>query len=124
MRASASKTTVSSPTLIDIASTSYAGTVAVGPIHVISALSAGNPITLIIGFHSLTFHPCCFREITFNVPPSGTTVRGDINGDGIVNAADLAMLLAEWGSSNGSADLNGDGVVNAADLAIMLANWG
>lgn len=116
--------TVSSPTLIDIASTSYAGTVAVGPIHVISTLPPGNPITLIIGFHSLTFHPCCFREITFIVPPSGTTVRGDLNDDGIVNAADLAMLLAEWGSSNGAADINDDGVVNAADLAIMLANWG
>ena len=58
------------------------------------------------------------------MPPSGTTVRGDLNDDGIVNAADLAMLLAEWGSSNGAADINGDGVVNAADLAIMLANWG
>lgn len=116
--------TVSSPTLIDIASTSYAGTVAVGPIHVISALPPGNPITLIIGFHSLTFHPCCFREITFIVPPSGTTVPGDLNDDGIVNAADLAMLLAEWGISNGAADINGDGNVNAADLAIMLANWG
>ena len=116
--------TVSSPTLIDISTTLYAGKVAVGPIHVISALPPGNPITLIIGFHSLTFHPCCFREITFIVPPSGTTVRGDLNDDGIVNAADLAMLLAEWGSSNGSADINGDGVVNAADLAIMLANWG
>ena len=116
--------TVSSPTLIDISTTLYAGKVAVGPIHVISALPPGNPITLIIGFHSLTFQPCCFREITFIVPPSGTTVRGDLNDDGIVNAADLAMLLAEWGSSNGSADINGDGVVNAADLAIMLANWG
>ncbi len=116
--------TVSSPTLIDISPTLYAGKVAVGPIHVISALPPGNPITLIIGFHSLTFHPCCFREITFIVPPSGTTVRGDLNDDGIVNAADLAMLLAEWGSSNGAADINGDGVVNAADLAIMLANWG
>ena len=116
--------TVSSPTLIDISPTSYAGTVAVGPIHVISTLPPGNPITLIIGFHSLTFHPCCFREITFIVPPSGTTVRGDLNDDGIVNAADLAMLLAEWGSSNGAADINGDGIVNAADLAIMLANWG
>ena len=51
-------------------------------------------------------------------------MRGDLNDDGIVNAADLAMLLAEWGISNGAADINGDGNVNAADLAIMLANWG
>ena len=89
--------TVSSPTLIDISPTSYAGKVAVGPIHVISTLPPGNPITLIIGFHSLTFHPCCFREITFIVPPSGTTVRGDLNDDGNVNAADLAIMLANWG---------------------------
>jgi len=116
--------TVSSPTLISIPPTPYGGTIPVGSIHVISALPPGNPITLIIGFHSLTFQPCCFREITFIVPPSGTTVRGDLNDDGIVNAADLAMLLAEWGSSNGAADINGDGNVNAADLAIMLANWG
>jgi len=116
--------TVSSPTLISIPPTPYGGTIPVGSIHVISALPPGNPITLIIGFHSLTFQPCCFREITFIVPPSGTTVRGDLNDDGIVNAADLAMLLAEWGSSNGAADINSDGNVNAADLAIMLANWG
>jgi Dockerin type I domain len=46
----------------------------------------------------------------------------DIDGDGFVNAADLAQLLANWGSS-GSSDLNGDGVVNAADLAQLLASW-
>ena len=38
--------------------------------------------------------------------------------------AEKAMLLAEWGSSNGSADINGDGIINAVDLSIMLANWG
>ena len=49
----------------------------------------------------------------------------DLGGDGIVNAADLAVLLGAWGPCPGCpADLNGDGIVNAADLAILLGNWG
>ncbi len=47
----------------------------------------------------------------------------DLNGDGVVDAADLAMLLGQWGES-GAADLNGDGAVDAADLAMLLGSWG
>ncbi len=47
----------------------------------------------------------------------------DLNGDGFVDAADLASLLAQWGTA-GSADFNGDGAVDAADLAALLSNWG
>jgi hypothetical protein len=39
-----------------------------------------------------------------------------------VDAADLAALLAGWGTSSG--DLNGDGTVTAADLAVLLDAWG
>lgn len=50
---------------------------------------------------------------------------GDLNNDGAVDAADLAILLGAWGPCpNCPPDLNGDGVVNAADLAILLGNWG
>jgi len=52
-----------------------------------------------------------------------STIVGDLNGDGVVDAADLATLLAQWGTA-GPADLNSDGVVDAADLATLLANWG
>jgi hypothetical protein len=51
----------------------------------------------------------------------------DLNGDGTVNGADLADLLAGWGpktATNASADLNADGVVDGFDLARMLARWG
>lgn len=49
----------------------------------------------------------------------------DLNGDGDVNAADLAIVLGQWGPCPGcDADLNDDGVVNAADLAIVLGSWG
>ncbi len=49
----------------------------------------------------------------------------DLSGDGLVNAADLAVLLGAWGPNPGHpADFNGDGVVNAADLAQLLGTWG
>ena len=50
-------------------------------------------------------------------------VRGDINADGFVNAADLGALLAAWGSAGGAADLNGDGTVGAQDLTVLLGAW-
>jgi hypothetical protein len=59
---------------------------------------------------------------TFRPPP-----------DGLVNAADLAFLLGEWGPNAGSpADYvtsatfqpPADGIVDAADLAVLLGNWG
>ena len=53
-------------------------------------------------------------------------VTADLNGDGVVNGADLAIMLAAWGPCGMScpADLNGDNVVNGSDLAILLAAWG
>lgn len=54
----------------------------------------------------------------------GHLVLGDLNGDGIVNGADLALVLGSWGACAGCpADLNGDGVVDGADLAVVLGNW-
>lgn len=52
----------------------------------------------------------------------GGGIPGDLNGDGVVDGADLAALLAQWGS-DGAADLNDDGIVDGADLATLLANW-
>ena len=50
----------------------------------------------------------------------------DLNGDGEVNGADLALVLAAWGQPclGCAADINGDGEVNGADLALILAGWG
>lgn len=48
----------------------------------------------------------------------------DINGDGHVDATDLALVLGAWGPASGSpADVNGDGQVDAADLALVLGGW-
>jgi len=48
----------------------------------------------------------------------------DLNGDGIVDGADLGALLGAWGSTDPSADLNGDGIVDGADLGSLLGAWG
>ena len=47
----------------------------------------------------------------------------DLDGDGTVNGADLAILLGAWGTP-GPGDLDGNGTVNGADLAILLGAWG
>ena len=46
----------------------------------------------------------------------------DLNGDGLVNGADLSILLGAFGGP-GPGDLNGDGIVDGADLAILLGAW-
>ena len=52
-------------------------------------------------------------------------VNADLNGDGVVGPADLAIVLSNWGESVECPlyDLNGDGLVNAADLAFVLNEW-
>ncbi len=47
---------------------------------------------------------------------------GDLDGDNLVNASDLAILLGAWGTT-GPGDLDGNGVVDAADLGILLGAW-
>ena len=50
-------------------------------------------------------------------------IVGDMNGDGVVNSADLGILLSSWGTSNPLADLDGNGTVDSADLGILLSAW-
>ncbi len=51
-------------------------------------------------------------------------VSPDFDGDGTVGPADLAALLAAWGSTDAARDLDGDGLVGSPDLAILLSSWG
>ena len=46
----------------------------------------------------------------------------DLNGDGAVDASDLAILLSNWGGT-GLGDVNGDGHIDGADLAALLSAW-
>jgi hypothetical protein len=52
---------------------------------------------------------------------------GDLDGDCDVDLADLAILLANYGTSGADpddGDIDGDGDVDLADLAILLAHYG
>ncbi len=54
-----------------------------------------------------------------------STCPADFNGDGNVEASDLAALLGNWGPCVGCpADFDDDGDVDAADLALLLGSWG
>ncbi len=75
-----------------------------------------DPVEIIYGTNSVS--------VRFN----GVFDRvGDLNHDGLVNGADLGILLGSWGGCADACctgDINGDGIVNGADLGILLGNWG
>jgi len=69
-----------------------------------------------------------FSEIT-TPPPTDIgnfafRAPGDANGDGIVDADDLASVLANWstGDTYAKGDFNGDGTVDAADLSRLFGD--
>lgn len=49
-------------------------------------------------------------------------IFGDLNADGIVDAVDLNILLANW-ALPGPSDLDGNGETNAIDLGLLLDRW-
>ncbi len=60
-----------------------------------------------------------------DTPPGQCECPADLDGNGIVGAADLAMLLGAWGPNPGNpADFDGDDIVAAFDLAVLLGAWG
>lgn len=57
--------------------------------------------------------------------PSIPDCIADLNGDDVVNAADLSIMLGAWGAKGFSdSDLDFNGFVDAADLALLLGQWG
>jgi hypothetical protein len=53
-----------------------------------------------------------------------TLTPGDINGDNVIDDADLLQVLFAFGANNPSVDLNGDNIVDDADLLLVLFNFG
>jgi hypothetical protein len=54
--------------------------------------------------------------------PSAPSNPSDLNDDGVVDGADLGILLGAWGT--GAGDINGDGTTDGADLGVLLGAWG
>ncbi|MCB9839070.1 MAG: hypothetical protein H6813_07000 [Phycisphaeraceae bacterium] len=65
-------------------------------------------------------------DVTFGVPQGFNTppCTGDIYGDGVIDTADLGLLLNDFGSASVQSDLNNDGVVDTADLGQLLSVFG
>ena len=66
---------------------------------------------------------------TDKLPNEIEIYQGDINGDGIINAKDNAVIASAFGKRKGNeeynsvADFNGDGTINAKDKAVISANF-
>lgn len=60
---------------------------------------------------------------TIDITPIYAPLLGDLNGDNLVDGADLGLLLAGWGTDDAPADLDGSGEVDGADLGILLGAW-
>ena len=61
--------------------------------------------------------------VTLNLVPARPA---DITGNGVVDGADLGLLLASWGSCGTPCptDLDRNGATDGGDLGILLADWG
>ncbi len=53
-----------------------------------------------------------------------TACAADLNGDGVVDGADIGVFLQGWGSDSSRLDFNCDGAIDGADLGLLLAAWG
>lgn len=95
------------------------------------ALGTGRQLVvrdLSVGTHTITLRGTdsggLFTEKTVTVTITAREFNsGDFDGDGSIGAADLTVLLSEWGGT-GLSDFNLDGVVDASDLATLLSRWG
>ena len=63
---------------------------------------------------------CWVTDITL------TTLKGDVNGDNVIDVADIASVISVMAGSSGNisatcADVNGDGVVDVADIATIIS---
>jgi hypothetical protein len=56
----------------------------------------------------------------------GASCPGDVDADGVVGIADLAIQLGAFGGSGGpqDGDTNADGIVDLEDLAALLGAYG
>lgn len=64
----------------------------------------------------------------FRIVPEGDPAHcscpGDFDGSGVVDGADIGLMLSTWGAEDADTDLDGNGLINGADLGLLLGFWG
>lgn len=87
-------------------------------------MEANDPMAYSILTHPQWGLATVLPDGSYEGTPGGSACTGDINGDGVVAAADLGLMLAAWDTTTPAADLDGNGTVNGGDLGLLLLAWG
>lgn len=91
----------------------------------ISGIDKNSTVTLPIPFSGTTIPPLQLGkdlDLTLKPTPVTKTLQTyDLNGDGVVNALDVSIVIKNLGKAPGDkrADFNGDGVVDQKDLNLI-----
>jgi len=84
------------------------------PNVIVESLDFQNENTLVAftygrGVYTTSLEACC---------------PGDLNGDSLIDTADLGILISAFGTTSADADINGDGIVDTADLGALIGAFG
>jgi hypothetical protein len=103
-------------------------TILTAPLGGRSGAFANQPVSFVpgkayvwsVGYGSNRFSDTVSVKVVDIIP-----CPADLNGDGQVDGADLAILLGSWGPCpDCNADFDLSGMVDGADLAVLLGAWG
>lgn len=89
--------------------------------------NAGNPATLDAASIANNLHGSVHQAVhAIEAWPLPLSCGGacDLNYDGVVDGADLGMLLATWGGTWSAADFDRNGTIDGGDLGMLLGAWG
>jgi len=97
-----------------------AGQSAVFTVRAISASAASAAIAI----DAVRVRDGAGTSVALAITFTASTNPADLDGNGTIDAADLAALLNSWGTCKGCpADFDGNGQIDAADLAVVLNAW-
>jgi len=98
---------------------------AIGPgtISVVEPIEANGETKVFSGVTPNTIVTGTLMGAVVEVTSACSGVFADLNCDGVVDGADLGILLNAWGTDDPDADLNNDGIVDGADLGMLLNAW-
>lgn len=65
-----------------------------------------------------------FIATFFPIGPGCPPECPDLDGNCLIDGADLSIVLGEWGTSDSAADFDDSGIVDGADLTYLLGAWG
>lgn len=120
------------PTVINTGALPPGGSMNVGPLTLnftVPPVPGPNgqwELQVPVSLHNVNLATCCDSILVLRgSAPCEPSCSPDLNGDGVVNGADLGIMLGAWGTSGAGtcADLDGNGVVNGGDLGILLGAW-